>query len=91
MDIKSYREISRLSQDELADAINAYAHRHFGKQMKKPLSQRAVSSWESKGVIPRPFWIKVIESYTKRDVTLKDFYRQNAAQAKIAQHALTNA
>lgn len=69
MILKDWRKKERLSQVKLAAALVNHAQ-EIGEPKK--LKQRTLGNWEL-GVMPRKFWLNVIASFTKNEVTANDF------------------
>ena len=77
MKLKDWRKKKEISQTELADRLYEFADKNYPARKKNKIGQRTICAWE-RGGFPRPFWLKVIEEYTYRKVSLIDFLRLDA-------------
>ena len=71
MQLKEWRKEKKMSQVELAAALQDYVRSQKGQPEKK-LRQSTVGCWEQ-GTLPRKWWLQVIKDFTKGKVTPGDF------------------
>ena len=71
MKLKDWRKKKKLSQQALAEALEAYAREHYADSAKK-LRQTTLGYWE-RGTLPRKWWLGIISEFTKGQVSAGDF------------------
>jgi len=78
MDFKTFRTKLKKSQEEIGADLEDHAAVIFPTDARIIKSQRTIGYWEQ-GVMPRPYWLKVIEDFSKGKVKAADFLK-NANQ-----------
>lgn len=71
MKLKEWRTKKGYSQALTAEMFNEHARKMFPETLKT-IKQRALAYWED-GVVPRKFWLRVIEDFTGHKVLGSDF------------------
>ena len=69
--LEEWRKKRKLSQDEMAQALEGFARDKYPAAAKK-LGQTTLGCWE-RGTLPRKFWLSIISEFTKGQVTAGDF------------------
>lgn len=71
MKLKDWRKKRKLSQQALAEQLEAYAKEKHGNAAKS-LRQTTLGYWE-RGTLPRKWWLAIISEFTKGQVDAADF------------------
>lgn len=81
MQLKEWRKKKRLTQIQLARALEIYVREQKG--VRKALTQSTLGYWE-RGTLPRKWWLSVISDFTKGHVGADDFVDTEPPESSVS-------